>query len=417
MKFNNTFQQMLTAAIKTRNTVFLVGEPGIGKSSAVEAFAKDVLCTKCFTLACNQLADKADLTGARLVPYTDSSGQQSYKQVFYPHQVICDANDYAIAHPNEKPVLFMDEINRSTSDVTSACLSLVTLRAIGSLKLAENLIIIAAGNDKGNVSTLDEASISRFIKINVTPDTATFLGLDPELNPFIRQTLEKNPDLIFCKSLDTTVKGSTDDDGNEVDESLSIDDIITDGEGMMQITTPRTISALSAYLNQLDNKHILEMLMTPAVVEGVEANEFMEIVVGFVGYTNFAVTLVDLIQLGINTMSSTASASLMPTKPACYDELKNKAVTDMVQLNEFIDNLNEKQKSSSLLYALYENSDNAMLIKQLGAKTLKFERDDMSMFSQLFTADKFPKSITGGDSNVDVFLEYTPLGRSVATLF
>lgn len=104
---------------------------------------------------------KADLTGARLVPYQKVDGSTHYKQVFYPHQDIQDAVDYALANPNEYPILFLDEINRSTSDVTSAALSLPTLRRIGSEKLPPNLRIMVAGNDKGNVTTPSTRPASR----------------------------------------------------------------------------------------------------------------------------------------------------------------------------------------------------------------------------------------------------------------
>ena len=99
----------------------LIGEPGIGKSSWVEALGEK-MGTKCFTLAVNQLADKADLTGARLVPVLKADGSPSseYEQVFYPHQVINQAIAYAEAHPAETPILFLDELNRTTPNVTAA---------------------------------------------------------------------------------------------------------------------------------------------------------------------------------------------------------------------------------------------------------------------------------------------------------
>lgn len=85
MKFNDTLTTLVKQALEVGATPALMGEPGIGKSSFIEALAYS-MGTKAFVLPCNQLADKADLTGARLVPYTKDDGTQSYKQVFYPHQ-------------------------------------------------------------------------------------------------------------------------------------------------------------------------------------------------------------------------------------------------------------------------------------------------------------------------------------------
>ena len=83
MKFNDVFQDTVEKIINNSKQVpMLLGEPGIGKSSWVEDLGRK-LHTKVFTLACNQLADKADLTGARLVPVETANGETTYEQVFY----------------------------------------------------------------------------------------------------------------------------------------------------------------------------------------------------------------------------------------------------------------------------------------------------------------------------------------------
>ena len=72
MKFDKTLMTCVSANVHDNLVPMLLGEPGIGKSSWVEALATK-LKTKCFTLACNQLADKADLTGARLTKTATST--------------------------------------------------------------------------------------------------------------------------------------------------------------------------------------------------------------------------------------------------------------------------------------------------------------------------------------------------------
>ena len=123
MKFAD-LDKLVARDIKHNNVPMLVGEPGIGKSSWVEGLA-NTLGTRCFCLAINQLADKADLTGCRLVPTgkKNKKGEDDYCQVFYPHTIIRQAIDYAEGHPDETPILFLDEINRTTPDVTSEALS------------------------------------------------------------------------------------------------------------------------------------------------------------------------------------------------------------------------------------------------------------------------------------------------------
>ena len=69
MKFDNTLMKLVKADLKCGIIPMLLGEPGIGKSSWTIDLCKE-LHTKVFVLASNQLADKADVTGARLVPVT-----------------------------------------------------------------------------------------------------------------------------------------------------------------------------------------------------------------------------------------------------------------------------------------------------------------------------------------------------------
>lgn len=404
MKFNSILTNFVSKDLAVGKIPMLLGEPGIGKSSWTEALAASMK-TKCFTLAVNQLADKADLTGARLVP-TGTDG--NYKQVFYPHEVIMDAVEYANDHPRETPILFLDEINRTTADVTSAALSIPTMRRIGSIKLPANLRVMIAGNDKGNITSLDEASVSRFVLYRTEPDTQTFLDLRDDLNPFVRAALTKNPSLIFCKSIDVANADATasDDDDANGDESLCIDDIINDGEGMQQITTPRTIMSLSDWLNQFDKDELIQLMATPATVEGINTNMLMEGIVGHAGYTNFAICVENEIHAGINVMSAT-TASRTPKAPACYAALKQQS--DMVALQTYVASLNEAELSACVLYGIYEKVDNKTILLELVKKAAKIMPDDMTMLMTLIASEDYDKenweTVLNSGSKIGTVLE------------
>lgn len=379
MKFNDTLMLAVRRDLDNNLIPMLLGEPGIGKSSWTEALA-ELMHTKCFTLACNQLADKADLTGARLVPVQDKDGNTiSYKQVFYPHAVISDAIAYAQENPRETPILFMDEMNRTTPDVTSECLSIPTMRSIGSVSLPSNLRVMLAGNDKGNVTSLDEASISRFALYHVTPDTDTFLGLNQNLNPFVKNVLTAHPECIFCKTT-TMAAGSDDNDDNDVD----IEEIIDDGEDMLQITTPRTISAVSKWLNSFSNQELMSLLAETRTVNGQEVSALQEILEGHIGNTVFCSFLLAEITSGIMTTNN-QSTNLTVGKPACYDELKS--CGSMSELSDYIDSMTDNDKSGCLLYSIYEKEDNANLIKALTPHINMLESGDMKTLIAIIAAD------------------------------
>lgn len=375
MKFDQTLTSFVSADLNTGGVPMLVGEPGIGKSSWVKALAKQ-MHTKCFTVACNQLADKADLTGARLVPTED---KKSYMQMFFPHATMSEAIKYASENPRENPILFLDEINRTNADVTSATLSISTERAIGTSRLPENLRIITAGNDHGNVVSLDSASISRFVLYPVEPDIGTFLSIDPDLNAFVRNVLQAHPECLFGKPIAIVSK---DDDK---DDDINVEEIIDDSEEMEQFTTPRTISGLSRWLNAFKNKELVQFLGQTTIVNGEEMSMLQAAIEAHVGHTNFALYLVNEIATNVMTVQNT-TPGVTVGKPAVYDGLKN--VSTLQDLSEAIDGLTENDKSGCLVYALFEKEDNASLVAALARAMNNLNPDDMRTLMSLASTQK-----------------------------
>ncbi len=407
MKFNDVFQDTVEKIINNSKQVpMLLGEPGIGKSSWVEDLGRK-LHTKVFTLACNQLADKADLTGARLVPVETSTGETTYEQVFYPHAVIRRAIAYAIENPHETPILFLDELNRTTPDVTSELLSIPTLRAIGNTDLPENLRVITAGNDKGNITTLDEASISRFVLFPVEPDVETFIQVNTQLNPFVKTVLMQHPESLFCKMVQTVTSQSDDDDDD--DGMTSIDEILDDGEDMNQITTPRTITGVSNWLNCYDNAALMTLLQETHNRDGEEVSLLQEIIEGFTGRTNFTKFLMAEIATNLMTVNNQSNVTSVP-KPQCYDKMKQ--CPDITALNQFISTMSDHDKSGCLVYALYEKTDNKAYINAILASGITtLESNDMKSLMSLFGSDQLD------DANVATFISNNaPLAVTLSSI-
>ena len=388
MRFNETFMNCVRKDLRAGSIVMLLGEPGIGKSSWTEDLAR-LEHTKCFTVRCNQLADKADLTGARLVPYEKDDGSTGYMQCFYPHETIMRCVDYAQSHPDERPILFLDELNRTPSDVTSALLSIPTDRAVGNVRLPDNIIVMCAGNDRGNVTSLDEASISRFALYRMQPDVDTFLALDPELNPFIKTVLENHPETLFGKTV-----VSIDEDGDS-NHDYSLDDIIDGDDGMAQITTPRTISKLSKWLNLHTNNELMALLAETDTVAGETISVLQEQVEAHVGRTAFAALLLGEIAANISN-SSNQSNVITVLEPDVFCQLT--AASDFTTLAQIVGSLSEKQRSACLLFALQDPHDHSAIIQQLTSMLDNFDSDDLKSLMQLIGYDKLD------DRNVATFL-------------
>lgn len=393
--FNQTLMTIVKKDLIIGKIPMLCGEVGIGKSSWTEDLANQ-LHTQIFTLPCNQLADKSDLTGGRLVP----DGKDGYKQFFYPHQAIMDAIHYAEDHPRETPILFLDELNRTPADVTSACLSLATARSIGSVKLPDNLQIMCAGNDKGNITSLDEASLTRFSLYHVKPDVQTFLALDPELNIFVRNVLTAHPDVIFCKKIRLSATGNDSDDEEEEVYDVDMDLLLEENE-MAQLTCPRTITNVSKWLNTCSNQELLELISQVAIEDGEETNALAGVIEAKCGKTTFSALLMQEIANGIANTNNQATVVSIP-KPNCYDDFKNCGTVD--ELEDFVNDMNDSDKSGCLLYALYETVDNTVYIQALAPKMTKLEPGDMKTLMGLYSNDKLDSEnlhvLLNGTSNI-----------------
>lgn len=383
MKFDTIFETFIKADLESGLSPMLMGEPGIGKSSIIKAL-ETTMRTKVFQLTCNQLADRADLTGARLLPCgKDKNGQDTYKQVFFPHATIMDCIKYAQDHPHEYPILFMDEINRTSADITSAILSFTTDRKIGSIEFPSNVRFILAGNDKGNVTALDEASISRFSVYHCLPDTATYLNVNPDLNPFIKETLTKHPECILCKQSIALTEDTTKDD----DDDESIEDILEVDTDFTQFTTPRTLTYLSNWLNQFSNQELMSLLPDDVLKEGIEAH---------VGDTIFTTYLMETITSNIMTTNNQTN-TVTAVKPKSYDALKS--APDMTSLENMIDTMDDNEKSGCLIYALFEKADNTVVINALANHITTINPNDMRTLTTLTMSGKLDSA------NVNVLMQ------------
>lgn len=400
--------------LSTNSIPMLIGEPGIGKSSWVEDLAQE-LHTKAFTLACNQLADKSDLTGQRLVPteYTDNNGKthKTYVQVFYPHVVIQEAINYANNHPDQTPILFLDELNRTTPDVTSEALSIPTMRSIGNQHLPDNLRVITAGNDKGNVSSLDKASISRFVLYHVKPDTKTFLDLDQDLNPFIKTTLTKYPEDIFELETPHVAQGNDPDDDDDDDNELNPDEIeamLGGDQDLKQITTPRTISSLSRWLNSFSNSDLLQLDQTPDPDSDKDLTILYTGIIAHVGDTIFAGHLVDTIDKSLVSASVAQTPNATLKKPKRFDDLLEANTKTITDIEQVIDQLPDSLRQDNLIYALYDSHLNTNIINELFSAIPQFDKAHIKKLAGLASTSAL------NEDNTDVALNNnTPSAQQI----
>lgn len=383
MLFNEMLVDTTIDLLEAGRVPALMGEPGIGKSSFVEDVARRTN-TRCFTLPCNLLADKADLTGARLV-LDETTGIWSQK--FFPHDTISQAISYAKNNPNEQPILFLDEINRTTSDVTSGTLTLVTLRRIGNEDLPKNLRIIVAGNDKGNVTALDDASISRFAIINVAPDASTLIEiLGDNLHPWVKKVLEKHPETVFVKNTNEQIAVDGQDDGDD-DATVSVFDLFDGTEEIRPFATPRTIDGVSRYLNVLSFDKIVSLMATPSVTrDGRNISYLQEVIEGLTGNTSFTTLLMGIISDELSKGSTGTQNAQRVVKPRIYDKLKEASKTSIDAINRVIATMTDNDASGCFVFAMYEREDNTTIIQALNERLDKLAQNHINELIVLWSS-------------------------------
>lgn len=384
MLFNEMLVTTTIKLLDANRVPALIGEPGIGKSSFVEDVARRTN-TRCFTLPCNMLADKADLTGARLV-LDEKTGVWSQK--FFPHSTISKAIRYAEANPNEQPILFLDEINRTTSDVTSGTLTLVTLRSIGDEDLPKNLRIIVAGNDKGNVTALDDASVSRFAIINVAPDASTLIEvLDKNLHPCVKTVLEKHPETVFVKNTNEQAVADGQDDDDDDNATVSVFDLFDGTEEIRPFATPRTIDGVSQYLNVLSFEEIASLMATPSTTrDGRHVSYLQEVIEGMTGNTSFTTLLMGVISDELSKGSTGNNNAQRVVKPRIYSELKEAAKTSVDAVNQVVATMTDNDASGCFVFAMYEREDNAVIIKTLNERLTNLAQNHINDFILLLSS-------------------------------
>ena len=333
------------------------------------------------------IMDQTKTLGKELAKYNITLAQgteerEIVKQVFFPHAAIKEAIVDAENNPDKTVILFLDEINRTTSAVTSAILTFITARTIGTEKLPNNIKLIAAGNDEGNVITLDDASISRFIMRRVEPDSNTFLGLG-EIHPVIEDLLKTQPALIYQE------------DKISMDEDDSI--YAEESDEFKQITTPRTIMGL--------NKALLE---NQGMVMSMSETDLKEYVAGFTGETLFTEAVVTNIIANKFKFSTTPNI-VAPPKPSCVDAfVACKKITDIEAL---ISTLDDDTISSAILYMIYDkNTDYTNALTELAKKFDKnmLLNDDMKKLNPI---------INSGDYNSDSYNIVANAGTALSSTF
>jgi hypothetical protein len=158
----------LRHAFKKKRPVFIWGPPGIGKSDAIhqlghemDAHVIDVRLS---------LWEPTDIKG---IPYFNSTDNT----MSWAPPVELPTEE--LASKNPVVILFLDEMNSAPPSVQAAAYQLVLNRRVGTYKLPDNVIVVAAGNreaDKGVTYRMPAPLANRFVHLELRVDFEDWLN-------------------------------------------------------------------------------------------------------------------------------------------------------------------------------------------------------------------------------------------------
>ena len=187
--------------IKDFPSVFVQGQPGIGKSQAIKRIAENLkkeLNKQVFVQDVRLLLfNPVDLRG---IPVAD----MEEKVAIWLKPKIFNLN----CSEDVINILFLDELTAAPTSLQAAAYQIALDRHLGEHKIPDNTFIVAAGNrsnDNSIAYDMPTALRNRFIHFELVLDLDDWLvwANHKEIHPYIIQFLNNNPDKFAYTDLNT----------------------------------------------------------------------------------------------------------------------------------------------------------------------------------------------------------------------
>jgi hypothetical protein len=152
-------KKSLRKAFKNQRPIFLWGPPGIGKSDIIKQLG-DELDAHVIDVRLS-LWEPTDIKG---IPFFDSVNET---MKWAPPSELPSAE---FAKNHKLIILFMDEMNSAAPSVQAAAYQLILNRRVGTYKLPDNVVMVAAGNretDKGVTFRMPAPLANRFVHLEM----------------------------------------------------------------------------------------------------------------------------------------------------------------------------------------------------------------------------------------------------------
>ena len=334
----------LRHAMNKKRPVFLWGPPGIGKSDIVRQISNSFTNSHLIDIRLS-LWDPTDIKG---IPYFDSNN------VKMAWGAPSELPDEEMAAQYDNIVLFLDEMNSAAPAVQAAAYQLILNRRVGTYKLPDNVIIVAAGNresDKGVTYRMPAPLANRFIHLELAVNFDDWFNWSVDNNQhtdvvgyltFAKKDLYDFDPKSASRSFATPRSWSFVSEllEDDLDESTTTDLVAgTVGEGLavkfmahrkVAASMPNPTDILAGKVKELKTKEISAMysLTVSLCYELKEASDkndkkFDDKVNNFLRFAmdNFDT---ELVVMGIKLALTQYALPIDPDEVECFDECHNR---------------------------------------------------------------------------------------------
>ena len=181
--YNDDVYHLIEAADKCRKEIVLclLGKPGIGKTEAVERFARD------------HNRNVVHIVTSQILP-SEVSGMTMPNQETKSMDVF---DHYRLSHMKDGDILFFDELLKGQQQVLNACLTLIQERRLMSGTKLPDVLIIAAANPLASPTQLPLEIRQRFMFVEINWDHSEWIRYMMDLGFENEHALSKLSDKIY----------------------------------------------------------------------------------------------------------------------------------------------------------------------------------------------------------------------------
>lgn len=252
----NHIPDFINLAVKSKNNILIVGNPGVGKSQVLESMRSDKV--NLITMTGSSTIEEY-VNG---IPQVDGEGKDKVLEYISPKwfQEMEKWNEDP-THKDGYQILFLDEFNTADPQVLKTFLTILAERRIPTLNksLPDNVVLVAAmnPNDQNDTEKLIRPMASRFMVLKAESTIGSY-----------KRFLEgkETASILRDEKFDTSVEPSTDQKEAIVDQIAETEWNVYDSKGDNQYheINPRSVSSFLRALTVVKDRKYLAPRLSQA---------------------------------------------------------------------------------------------------------------------------------------------------------